>query len=293
MVLSVPDPLPIQGLRYIVSGEICQQEPVDSSMENHLSSTIASDPQGSALVHPPALEAIDGPYFVPWGRNELRRLFLRTAILLATILVIATYSELPGLMVLAVPVLLFAAIGVLFFRNPRRRSPSDPSVLVSPADGKVVDVRRVEEGEFLDGPALQVGIFLSIFDVHVNRAPGNCTVEFLRYRPGAFHDARDEKCSRENESQSIGMRLSTVAGIPGDPVLVRQISGAIARRIICPLEPGNTLVQGGLVGMIKYGSRTEIFVPLRPGAASNWEATVRPGDRVRGGESVVFKRASR
>ena len=262
--------------------------------------------QSSKPDHPQDLVQIDAPYFVPWGRPEMRRLLLRTAVLLALLVVLSVVTGVSAWLWFAVPLGLYTAVGILFFRNPRRPIPTEADVLVSPADGKVVEVPRVEEGEYLKGPAIRIGIFLSIFDVHVNRSPGPSEVEHLHYRPGHFHDARDVRCSRENESQSIGVRLLAPEGARGDRILVRQISGAIARRIICPLTAGDRLARGGLIGMIKYGSRTEIFVPVREGdrvlegedgatASDNavWEPTVRPGDRVKGGESVVFRRASR
>ena len=207
---------------------------------------------------------------------------------------------------LAVPVVLFFATGILFFRNPDRRVPGEPGVLVAPADGKVVEIDRVEEGEFIRGPALKVGIFLSIFDVHVNRAPAESRVDYLRYRPGDFLDAREERSKIENESQSIGSTLTGPGPERGLRTLVRQISGAIARRIICPLTVDTTVRRGGLIGMIKYGSRTELYLQ-DPGATDSagtaseraserasedgsWEVAVRIGQHVRGGKTVIFRR---
>ena len=164
---------------------------------------------------------------------------------------------------------------------------------------------RVEEGEFIRGPALKVGIFLSIFDVHVNRAPAESRVDYLRYRPGDFLDAREERSKIENESQSIGSTLTGPGPERGLRTLVRQISGAIARRIICPLTVDTTVRRGGLIGMIKYGSRTELYLQ-DPGATDSagtakrarerasedgsWEVSVRIGQHVRGGKTVIFRR---
>ena len=257
--------------------------------------TITTDGLSEA-AHPPELEKIDTPYFVPWGRGEMRRLALRIVTLLASLVVLVVVTGASQWLFLSIPLLLFGAVGILFFRNPRRPVPTDPHVLVSPADGKVVEVARVEEGEFIEGPAIRIAIFLSVFDVHVNRSPGVCRVEHLRYRPGHFHDARDERCSRENESQSIGVRVLAPDGARDDRLLIRQVSGAIARRILCPLTAGDRLKTGGLIGMIKYGSRTELFVPAGDESSSDkpgWVPAVRPGDRVKGGESVVFRRSAR
>ena len=244
--------------------------------------------------HPPQLEEFDRPYFVPWGRRDVLELGLRTGGLAVGILVVSWAAAMPILLALEVPLFVVFLCGLLFFRNPRRTIPSDRSVLVAPADGKIADVGVVTDGDFIDGPALQVGIFLSILDVHVNRAPGAGEVEHLQYRPGKFYDARDPRCVTENESQTMGIRLrSDAAGRAGDRILVRQISGAIARRIICPLVVGQRVSRGGLIGMIKYGSRTELTVPIPAGDADErWEVAVKVGQRVRAGQSVLFRRVS-
>ena len=120
-------------------------------------------------------------------------------------------------------------------------------------------------------------------------------MEHLQYRPGKFFDARDPRCVTENESQTIGIRLGAEnAGAAGDRILLRQISGAIARRIICPLVVGQRVACGGLIGMIKYGSRTELAVHAPTTAAAEWwEVAVEVGQRVRAGESVLFRRVKR
>lgn len=253
-------------------------------------------PSSASRAHPGSLVEIDRPYLVPWGRGEMLRLLARLLLLGAVVVGLALLHRHWIWLLLLVPLGLLLAVGVLFFRNPARRVPVEPGILVAPADGKVLEVGRVEESEYLGGPALRVCIFLSIFDVHVNRSPGAGRVEYLRYRPGKFHDARDERCALENESQSIGIGLEGDEPGAGDRVLIRQISGAIARRIVCPLAPGDSVARGGLIGMIKYGSRTELYVPAPPGTAvrrdrvpTRWEAAVRPGDRVRGGSSVLFR----
>ena len=185
--------------------------------------------------------------------------------------------------VAAAPVVALAALLVLFFRNPRRVIPSERGLLVSPADGTVVDIAEVEEPEFIRGPAVRIGIFLSIFSVHVNRAPCSGRVEHVRYRPGKFLDARNPRAGQENESQAIGILRDDAGGPPGVRVLVPQISGAIARRIICPLEEGQPVSRGRLIGMIKYGSRTELFV-----AAPRESVKVRVGQKATGGETVLY-----
>jgi len=172
---------------------------------------------------------------------------------------------------------------VAFFRNPRRVPPRGPGLLVSPADGTVTDIERVEETEFLREPAVRIGIFLSLFNVHVNRSPASGSVAWLRRRRGAFHDARTEAARAENESQDIGIVRDDEGGPAGVRLLVRQVAGAIARRIVCPLEEGMALDRGGLVGMIKFGSRTELYIPESSGA----EVLVEVGSRVKGGTTVI------
>jgi phosphatidylserine decarboxylase len=161
--------------------------------------------------------------------------------------------------------------------------------VTSPADGVVRDIEliRGDEEEFKElfkgRDMLRIGVFLSVFDVHINRAPCDMRVEFRRYKEGFFHDARDARASKENESLALGGvgRLGSVEF----PVVVRQISGAIARRIVCAAQPGDQLARGFRYGMIKFGSRTELFLP----AGKLFELEVKVGDRVFAGTSVMAK----
>ena len=131
---------------------------------------------------------------------------------------------------LGLPLTLSAgALGVLFFRNPRRDIPVEPGVLVAPADGTIWDVARLETADFIDEPCVRVGIFLSIFSVHVNRAPSRGRVQWMDYRPGKFHDARSEAAARENESNSIGIVCEEEGAPDGIRFVVKQISGPIPR----------------------------------------------------------------
>lgn len=171
---------------------------------------------------------------------------------------------------------------VNFFRDPERAIPGDAATVVSPADGTVADLSPVDRAPFLDGPADRVGIFLSVFDVHVNRAPLAGTVRSRVHKPGKYLDARDPRCGSENEAMELGLEAATPDGRPLK-VLVRQVAGAIARRIVCPQEPGATLARGERFGMIKYGSYTELFVPR--GAIDGW--AVKIGDKVKGGATVL------
>ena len=162
-----------------------------------------------------------------------------------------------------------------FFRDPHRVIPAEPGLLVSPADGTVTDITDVQEDEFLHAPCQKVGIFLSVFNVHVNRSPCDGAVKGTKYRPGKFLDARNPRCAAENESNAIHV---------GD-VVVKQIAGLIARRIVCEAQPGTTLARGQRFGMIKFGSRTEIYI--RKDQVQ--EIRVKLKDKVKGGETVIAR----
>jgi phosphatidylserine decarboxylase len=170
-----------------------------------------------------------------------------------------------------------------FFRDPLGRRPADesPLAMVSPADGCVSAVLREGSHEALDGaPAVVVRIFLSVLDVHINRSPAACRVRWARHRPGRYLDARTEASARLNESMLISLRLED-----GRPIGVKQISGAIARRIVCPLEPQAELRRGERFGMIKFGSTTELILPDEEGV----EIAVKVGDRVVGGVTTLAR----
>jgi phosphatidylserine decarboxylase len=181
-----------------------------------------------------------------------------------------------------------ALLGVAaFFRDPERLVPREPGAFLAPADGLVDDVARLADGEACDllgaAPAHRIGIFLSVFDVHLNRAPCDMTVLRDAHRPGRYLDARDGRCARLNEAHSIAGTASAEWG--GVPVMVRQISGLIARRIVCDPTPGASLQAGDRYGMIKFGSRTELYLPDLP----NLEIVAKPGLRARGGLTVLAR----
>lgn len=178
----------------------------------------------------------------------------------------------PWLIIL--PGILFLFV-LFFFRNPERQIPKDELTLVSPADGVVMDVERVYEDQFLNGESIRVRIFLSIFNVHVNRSPMAGEVVFRAYRPGKMLPAFKSHASELNEKNYVGIRNSHLQ------ILVTQVTGFIARRIVCWAEKGDVLTKGERFGLIKFGSCTEIFLP------ANVEIMVSPGDKVRGGLSVI------
>jgi phosphatidylserine decarboxylase len=173
--------------------------------------------------------------------------------------------------IFAIPLWLFAAFCLYFFRDPERAIPTGP-VAVSPADGKVVSV--VAESPVLN----RISIFLNIFDVHVNRAPIGGTIEKVHYQEGTFHVASREVCSEQNEQNVV-----TVKG-DGTAVIFKQIAGLIARRIVFNKKPGDRVATGERVGLIKFGSRVDVLL------GPEWEIAVRPGMRVAAGSSIVARR---
>jgi phosphatidylserine decarboxylase len=179
---------------------------------------------------------------------------------------------------------------VSFFRNPGRTIPADADAFVSPADGKVVDVTEFDHYEFLDGPAVRIGIFLSIFNVHINRSPRAARVLAMHYKPGEFLDARNPDSAIRNEFMWIGFadaeEAVDSAGRPPVKFAVRQVSGLLARRIVCALRPGQPVRRGEKFGMIKLGSRTELIVPK-----DAVRVTVEVGQTVKAGSTVLARLA--
>ncbi len=173
------------------------------------------------------------------------------------------------------PVVLAAGVG-FFFRDPERVIPQGPGLLVAPADGRVTVVRQgvAADGEG-PGPFSQVSIFLSVLDVHVNRAPYGGRVEDLQYRRGRFVVAWREEASRVNEQAVIALAT------PDGPVTVKQIAGVLARRVVTWVRTGQELKTGERIGLIRFGSRVDLLVPGRAALV------VKVGDKVRGGETVV------
>jgi phosphatidylserine decarboxylase len=186
-----------------------------------------------------------------------------------------------GLLVLMFPMAVFWAFLLFFFRDPERVIPTDPDALVSPADGTITDVGEVAEPEFPGGRAFRIGMFLSVFNVHVNRLPRSGKVVNLRYFPGAFLDARHPECGVRNEQ--LWIDLQDAQG--GRPVRVKQIAGKIARRIVCWLKLGETVRSGERLGMIKFGSRTEVYLPVD----AVREVLVKVGDAVQGGSTILAR----
>jgi len=168
------------------------------------------------------------------------------------------------------------AIWVLaFFRDPVRSGPRGEGLVIAPADGKVVSVRRIDEPSFHGGEVQRVSIFMNVFSVHVNRYPVDGTIAWRQYSPGKFVNAAAEKASLENEQSSVG--LAAARG----KVLVRQIAGLIARRIITDHAEGTVVRQGDRMGLIRFGSRVDVFLP------DNARVRVREGEHTVAGVTVI------
>lgn len=225
------------------------------------------------------------------------------ALIVAMVIVAAgTIAFLPVWAVVLIEAALAAVLVwvLMFFRDPKRVCPSDPNLLLAPADGRITDIEMVDEDGFIGGPALRIGIFLSIFNVHINRAPCNARVETITYKKGKFINAMNSQSGRINESNNLGLVRTDS---PKDKLIVRQISGAIARRIVCATAEGRELAGGEQFGMIKFGSRTELYVPvsvnldkLKPGATYETRDTkyeikrlVQIGDKVKAGLTPLMK----
>jgi phosphatidylserine decarboxylase len=166
---------------------------------------------------------------------------------------------------------------VAFFRDPERAVPADPNLIVAAADGTVVDIIESDENQVLKTRTRRVGIFLSIFDVHTNRAPIDGRVVYRQHREGLCLDARRADCSEKNESMTWAFEN------PRATIVVRQITGAIARRIVAWAQMGDELKKGERFGMIRFGSRTELYLPL------NAEVLVKTGDHVLGGSTIIAR----
>jgi phosphatidylserine decarboxylase len=160
------------------------------------------------------------------------------------------------LWLLAFALTLVALWVAYFFRDPERIGPRGDRVVIAPADGRVVSIAEVDEPQFMGGPSRRISIFMNIFNVHVNRYPVSGTVRYMHYNPGKFLNAAAEKASLDNEQQSVGIERGTLR------VLTRQIAGLIARRIVTYSKLGDQAEQGSRMGMIRFGSRVDVFLPL-------------------------------
>jgi phosphatidylserine decarboxylase len=196
------------------------------------------------------------------------------------ILLILALAAIAALFVSAWLALVFAALflfTVAFFRDPDRSVPPDPNLIVAPADGRVSDIVELNEKEVLKTKTRRVGIFLSIFDVHTNRAPIDGRIVYRQHHEGLCLDARHPACPEKNEAMTWAFEDSR------GTIVVRQLTGAIARRIVAWASVGDELKKGERFGMIRFGSRTELYLPLEA------EVLVKTGDHVSGGSTVIAR----
>lgn len=218
---------------------------------------------------------------MPFTKYGLRELFL-FGLLIPGLLWVGVWALAwfvhPALWAVGVIPLFLTGFNLNFFRDPDRPLPGDEFTVVSPADGTVTDVGEKELSEYLEGKHQGIGIFLSVFDVHVNRAPLDGTLEYSRHQDGEYLDARDPECSTLNEAQNLGFKSKW-----GPRFYVRQITGLIARRIVLGLKEGDAVQRGERFGMLKFGSRTELY--FDDGFEVDWK--VKVGDKVKGGGTVI------
>lgn len=197
------------------------------------------------------------------------------ALLAAGGIALAASRRATALWLLALLLVLLALWVAYFFRDPERVGPRGEALLIAPADGLVLPIIEVDEPAFLHGRALRISIFMNVFNVHVNRYPADGAVRYVHYNPGKFLNAAWDKASLENEQMSVGLET------PRGKVLVRQIAGLIARRIVTYSRVGDAAGQAERFGLIRFGSRVDVFVPL------GTTIRVREGDRTTAGSTVI------
>ena len=190
--------------------------------------------------------------------------------------VAAALTRLTGAWAWGIPPLLLAAFFLWFFRDPQRTIPTGKGLIVSPGDGLVTETASITTPE---GARQRISIFLSVFDVHVNRAPIGGTVSRVHYQKGQYLNAMNPASAERNEQSAVTLRgQGADAGLE---ITFKQIAGLLARRIVCRCEEGQTVERGQRVGLIKFGSRVDVLLP------ANAELRVKVGDRVKGGASVL------
>lgn len=214
----------------------------------------------------------------PYGRREIVVLSTVAVVVCAAVVVLAAAVSWWLLAAAVVPLVLWAWV-LSFFRDPHR-SPPAGGALVSPADGRVSDITPIGPEGPLGREGTRIGVFMSIFDVHVNRSPCDAAIERVDYRKGIFLDARNPAAAEKNESATIYMRV----GPGGRLIVVRQVAGLVARRIVTDVRAGEQVARGQRIGMIKFSSRLELLVP----AEMVGRVLVEVGQRVRAGETPLL-----
>ncbi len=203
------------------------------------------------------------------------KLIIWTTIIFAVFLIITYFFPYLVLKIITVVIGIIFLFNFYFFRDPERNIPTGDDLIVSPADGTVVQITEVDEPEYFSEKIRRVSIFLSVFNVHVNRIPVTGKVELVKYNPGKFLVAFDHKASEDNEQTLIGIKHKK------GKILFKQIAGIIARRIIYHVSEGDSVETGKRFGLIRYGSRVDIFIP------ENVDLKVGINDKVFGGETII------
>ncbi len=197
-------------------------------------------------------------------------------ILVAAVIAVASYALALNrrswpMWLLAFVLTLLAIWVAYFFRDPERNGPRGEALVIAPADGRIVQITEVDEPAYVQGRALRVSIFMNVFNVHVNRYPVSGTVEFVHYNPGKFLNAASEKSSLENEQMSVGIAHGTMR------VMMRQIAGLVARRIVTYSKVGDAARQGERMGIIRFGSRVDVFLPTTSAVEAHVGQTTQAG----------------
>ncbi|MFH1227348.1 MAG: phosphatidylserine decarboxylase family protein [Planctomycetota bacterium] len=208
----------------------------------------------------------------------------KAEILLSTVIMLAAayfaFRVHPGLAV--IPLLLLGFV-FYFFRNPERVIPQGDDLILSPADGTIIEIKDFQEDEFVKAETVKITIFLSVFNVHINRAPCDGQVAWIDYRKGEFLVASKPDASTRNECNNIGLAVGSGSG--KFRILVRQIAGIIAQRIVCACKLNDSLTKGQVFGMIKFGSRTEICIPKDRVKS----VEIKPGGKVKAGQTIIAR----
>lgn len=202
--------------------------------------------------------------------------FLIPALAIVLILfVVGAYISNGIVLVFAVILLLISFFLVFFFRDPERKIPNGENLILSSADGRVILIRPFENSEFMGKEGTLVSVFMSVFNVHINRVPVSGRVRYVKYNPGKFFPAFKDKASSENEQTELGLENEH------GRIILKQIAGIIARRIVCKVRAGDKVQAGQRLGMIQFGSRVDLFLP------EDVEIKVKLSQKVRAGETII------
>lgn len=212
-----------------------------------------------------------------FAKDGYSNIAVATAIAVGLCIIASFIPRIAGYVLYGIAVL-FEGLTLYFFRDPDRSPPEGDHLILAPADGKIVLIKEVKEPKYIQGKAVQISIFLSLLDVHVNRVPASGRIEYVKYHPGKYLMAWKEQASSQNERSDIGVRHPG-----GVKMFFRQITGFLARRIVYHLKEGDRVEAGRRFGMMKFGSRMDILVPPEVNVIA------KEGDRTTGGETILAR----